>query len=88
MISFRAGYRVGCVVTAFLVTLWQIYQYHLDNDLVQIDFKKIYSADERVYPELTLCGNSVTISKLNGSTQETPLNDTFNGANQDTKHSK
>lgn len=77
MISFRAGYRVGCVVTAFLVTLWPMYQYNLDNDLVQIDFKKTYSANERVYPALTLCGDSVTISQLNGLTQETILNGTF-----------
>ena len=77
MFSFRGCYRIGCVVTAFLVTLWPMYEYNLDNDLVQINFKKTYSANEIVYPALTLCGDSVTISQLNGSTQETVLNGSF-----------
>ena len=84
MISFKAGYRVGCVVIACLVTLWPMYQYNLDNDLVQIDFKKTYSADERVYPALTLCGDSVTTSQLNGLAQEALLNGTFYDA--ESKH--
>ena len=77
MISFRAGYRVGCVATAFLATLWPIYQFNLDHDLAQIDFKNTYLVDEKVYPHLTFCGDSVTISQQNGSTQEKVLNDTF-----------
>ena len=67
MISFRLFFRVCCIFSAFISTLWPIYIYNLDEDLVQIDFKQFHTAEDRVYPALTLCFDTTTYSTYNES---------------------
>ena len=77
MVSFRTTFRIGCVFTAFLVALWPIYQYNLDEDLVQINFKHFYTSEDRVYPALTLCWDRTQFSEFNDSTKISSLNGTI-----------
>ena len=75
MVSFRSIFRVGCVFAAIFSTIWPIYLYSLDDDLVQIEFKKFHSTEDRIYPALTLCFDSKLDLKSNVPTREGGLKD-------------
>jgi hypothetical protein len=67
MVSFRFIFRFGCVSAAIFSSFWPIYLYSLDEDLVQINFKKFHSTEDRVYPSLTFCFNIKSFPKYNDS---------------------
>ena len=59
--SCRCTFRIGCVLIALSTTLWPLYMFSLDEDVVQIDFQEFHSTEERIYPALTLCFDRTTI---------------------------
>lgn len=67
MVYLRLIFRVGCVLSAVVTSFWPIYQYNLDEDLVQLKFQHFHSTEDRVYPALTLCFEKATFSQYNES---------------------
>ena len=59
--SCRSTFRIGCVLIALSTTLWPLYMFSLDEDVVQIDFQEFHSTEESIYPALTLCFDRTTI---------------------------
>ena len=70
MFSLRFVFRVGCVLIAFIATLYPIYLFNLDEDSVQIKFKETYTSEERIYPAMTLCFDRTTFHKFNQSAED------------------
>ena len=67
MVNYRCLFRVGCVIIAVVTCCWPIYQYNLDEHLIQLKFKHFHSAEDRIYPALTLCFEKTTFSQYNES---------------------
>ena len=70
MFSLRFVFRVGCVLIAFIATLYPIYLFNLDEDSVQIKFKDTYSSEDKIYPAMTLCFDRTTFHKFNQSSED------------------
>ena len=88
MPSCRFLFRIFCVLTAILLSLWPIYKYNLDEDLVQIDFKQFHSTEDRVYPALTLCFDKTTFFQYKESSGNALHSDDqfYIGTNLTTNH--
>ena len=48
-------YYIFCVLCAILLSIWCIYQYFLDEDLTQVNFKRFHEEKEDIYPSISLC---------------------------------
>ena len=73
---FEYLFKTCCVLGAIFLTSWCFYEYNLDEDLVQMEFKKFHSTEDRVYPALTLCfGRKTKYEKF--STEQSILKPEF-----------
>ena len=67
MATFRAIFRVACVLLGFCATFWPIYLFNLDADSVEIEFKDLYTSKNTPYPALALCFDHSMIHEYNAS---------------------
>ena len=67
--------KVFCTLVAIVLITWQVIAYITsDDDLVQVDFKRFHSSDDRTYPALTLCFHNTSIYKNLETTPTFPKN--------------
>ena len=52
---FQAIYRMICLFITLVMVIYWIHQYHLDEDLCLVDYKKYYSTPSDVFPVLSIC---------------------------------
>ena len=76
MLTLRNIFSYACYLTTFAMTVYWIYKYLKDKDLVQVDFKLFESISEKDRPMLSFCfWDSLVESKL------LRYNDSLNGQN-------
>ena len=65
--SCRCTFRIVCVLIALSTTLWPLYMFSSDEDVVQIEIQEFHSTEERIYPALTLCFDRTTVYRSRNS---------------------
>ena len=48
-------YQGLCILVAFSLTSWCVYEYHLDKDVSNITLRKFHDTIDDIYPSITLC---------------------------------
>ena len=52
---FKYAFHGLCATITIALTIYCVYQYTLDKDVSNIEFRKYNSAKDRIYPSITLC---------------------------------
>ena len=53
--SLSHGYHCICITAAIVLIIFCIYQYSLDQNVTDIEYKRFHETAESMYPSITLC---------------------------------
>ena len=62
-IYLKYSYYLFCFISTISLSTWCVYQYVLDEDLTQINFKRFHDEKVDVYPSVSLCFMNPYLSK-------------------------
>ena len=66
-------YYIFCVLCAILLSIWCVYQYFLDEDLTQVNFKRFHEEKEDIYPSISLCFMNPYLPEMLGNNHKTNI---------------
>ena len=57
----KTSFKIICIAICITLLVWHIISYiYSDDDLIQLEFTRFHSSENRVYPSLTICFNVTT----------------------------